>query len=248
MSTSQFLTVLLAPVGLLIIGLSYKFKPFHLAKPRVSWSTCWLIVGGATVILFVRVLTVYWGNFQFVSWKDAYALRSSGSEIAQNSGLAYPTNWLSFVFLPLLMGLGLAFRKQWLFAIAVAGTILLYATQGMKHILFSGPYVWAMYLLLRRKQALFGLRLVWSVGAVGINLSRLEAGDEGVPVVVAAVGRWVQRDGARRAGVIDAVEEEQFQCGGVAGEDAEVDAAGEDGCAQRATGATGYGAGDGGLG
>jgi hypothetical protein len=53
-------------------------------------------------------------------------------------------------------------------------------------------------------------------------LARLEAGNKNMPVVIGAVAIRVQRYGAGRPGVIDPVEEEQFDACAVTREDAEV--------------------------
>src|SRR5262249_13891022 len=55
---------------------------------------------------------------------------------------------------------------------------------------------------------------------------RREAGDERVPVVVAAVVPGIELDRARRTLVVGAVEEAQLEPGAAAREDAEVDAGG----------------------
>jgi hypothetical protein len=68
------------------------------------------------------------------------------------------------------------------------------------------------------------LRLERASDAVAINLPRSQAGDEDVPVVIGPVLRRIEGYRARRAGVVRAVEEEQFDRPGVPGIDAEVDA------------------------
>jgi hypothetical protein len=45
-----------------------------------------------------------------------------------------------------------------------------------------------------------------------------------VPVVVLAVGRWIEIDDARSFRVVGRIEQQQLQAGGVSREDAEVDA------------------------
>jgi hypothetical protein len=97
-----------------------------------------------------------------VSWKQAYDIRFSGGQLAEAAGLAYPVNWLAFVFFPLLMTLALVKKLPWLFVIILAGNILLYMTQGMKHILFASVYIPLMFMILMRGEKKFGLRIVWA--------------------------------------------------------------------------------------
>ena len=66
--------------------------------------------------------------------------------------------------------------------------------------------------------------IVRPLDAVAIKLSRLNAGYECVPVVVSSVGRRINRDHARRLGVIFAIEKHQIHAGSAAGINAEIDA------------------------
>jgi len=156
-----FLLQVMLFIGLTIIGLSYRFTLLRLPKVLMPKAFFWSLIIIVTLALLMRVVLVYWGQFQFVSWKEAYDIRFTGSDIATAAGLAYPINWLSFVFLPLLMSIALLQKRPWLLLFAAACSILLFATQGMKHILFSSPYILLMYLLLRRSGNIFGLRIVW---------------------------------------------------------------------------------------
>jgi len=124
----------------------------------------WSLVAMITLSLLTRVVTVYRGQFHLVTWKQAYDIRFSGSDIATAAGLAYPINWLSFVFLPLLISVALLQKRFFLLLGATACCVLLYMTQGMKHILFSAPYILVMFLLLRRHSNVFGMRIVWATG------------------------------------------------------------------------------------
>src|SRR4051794_9575494 len=58
--------------------------------------------------------------------------------------------------------------------------------------------------------------------AVAVGLAGRHAGDEGVPVVVGAVGDRVEADGPSGRRVVDAVEQQQLDPGGVPREEAEV--------------------------
>ena len=80
-------------------------------------------------------------------------------------------------------------------------------------------------------------RIDGPVDAVAVELAGGDAGHEGVPVVIGALAARVEVDDARRRGVIDAIEKQQLDAGGVLREDAEVDAAGTERGAERKAGA-----------
>src|SRR6266702_2607796 len=71
-----------------------------------------------------------------------------------------------------------------------------------------------------------------SVHAVTVDLARPYVRYEGVPVVIRAIGRWIEPDHAARSRVVLPVEEQQLHAGCLAREDAEIDAAGTDRRAQ----------------
>jgi hypothetical protein len=149
--------------GLMIIGASYQFTRIRFPRISVSPTTFWALLGMTTVGLLARVIAVYWGQFHFVTWEKAYEIRYSGSDLAVTAGLKYPIYWLSIVFVPILMSLALLQKRLFLFIGATACSVLLFMTQGMKHILFSSVYIATIYLLMRRRSDVFGLRLVWAV-------------------------------------------------------------------------------------
>ena len=75
---------------------------------------------------------------------------------------------------------------------------------------------------------------------IAVDLPRPHARHEHVPVVIGAVGRGINADHPRGAGVIFPVEKQQIDSGGVAGEDTEIDAAGNDGGANGRTPASAF--------
>ncbi len=84
-----------------------------------------------------------------------------------------------------------------------------------------------------------------AVDAVAVELAGAGAGDEGVPVVVGAIGGGGNANDARGEGIVFAIEEKELDGGGEAREDAEVDAIGLHGCAQRGAASRSPGSGDG---
>ena len=77
------------------------------------------------------------------------------------------------------------------------------------------------------------LRRVPAMNTITIQLPGAQAGDENVPVVKRFVVFGVESDDSRRFGVGVMIEQQQFECGAVLGEDAEVHAAVVNGCAER---------------
>ena len=55
----------------------------------------------------------------------------------------------------------------------------------------------------------------WSMHAVSIQLARMRARDEDVPVVVRSMDEWIQANDSRRTRVIFVIEEQQVDEGRV---------------------------------
>src|SRR5262249_51423035 len=74
-----------------------------------------------------------------------------------------------------------------------------------------------------------------SADLIAVQLARSDVRHEHMPVVIGAIGRWIQANDPRRPRVVDVIEEEQLDAARVLREDAEIDAARRGLCAQQRT-------------
>lgn len=167
-------------LGFCIMCIGSAASPLRFPKIRIPISTMvpalWLI----TFILLAWVISVFAGHLRFVSFGEVYqVIRFKGAEIAEGTGVGYAVMWLAGVLHPYLMVRGLMQRKPLYFMIGAFGQILLYSTAGLKIILLSVVLIPMFYLVLKRKDAPFGLRITWGAVAVFLvlNLANLMVDD-----------------------------------------------------------------------
>lgn len=154
-------------LGLTIIGSSQRFRLIELPDISIGSLPFWVLITFGALALFGRTYLVFAGKFQFVAWDKAYeSVRTTGGAAAAEAGLLYPVTWLSVVICPFIGAVALIQRKYWLFGLTVGCDLLLYMTEGMKHILFASPFLILLFLLIHNRERTFGLRLVWATGVV----------------------------------------------------------------------------------
>lgn len=148
-------------LGLAMICGASNVRLIRVANRSIGPKAFWMLFLVALGLLVIRTSSVFWGHFQLVAWDKTYgSIRSSGSDLAASAGLVYPITWLAVVFFPIIATVGLLTRRYWLFVLSIAGDVFLYATQGMKHVLFAGIYILSLYVIIRRHERHFGTRLL----------------------------------------------------------------------------------------
>lgn len=133
---------------LAMIGLTaLKMRPIRIQLSARAWRALF-IVGYVSLIIYS--LSVFGGTLTLVDITDVYGQRSLAGELAEGTLAGYATGILSGSFNPLLMSLGLRYRKRWLVGAGIAGQIFVYATFAQKSTLLSVAVIIALWLLTMR--------------------------------------------------------------------------------------------------
>ena len=150
-----------------ITGLTYKFPFLPVAHPKCSKNLWWFLIFFIAVLLYAAVLAVYGGRLQFSGLYNT-ELRLAAREIDTTFLTGYGQVWLANVINPIFMAVGLFRKKQLLFLIGVAGQILLFMTAADKMFILSIVFLPLLFILLRSKTNIFGLRFL-----LGMSLTLL---------------------------------------------------------------------------
>jgi hypothetical protein len=151
----------------LSIGSSSRWHPSR----EVFWGAFWAIY----VAMLIYALYVFRDNLTLSSFYDVYGQRSVASDVAAGTGVGYATGVLSGCLNPFLMAIGLRYRRLWLFAIALVGQILVYATFALKSAPISILVLCVFYFVLLRHRVVRIWKLAAMIcGSIAIPLLMLE--------------------------------------------------------------------------
>lgn len=153
--------------GFLAVGLMQRIPraaPHWPGLPQRSFGHVMLALG----IGCVAYLLVFFGiPTQVPDFVSAYDVRAGfGATQGEVPASAYVVTWAGNVIFPLLMAVGLAWRRYPLLALGVAGQFLLYTQGGAKAVLFNILLVPMLFIAMRRLGSRLGAVLMW--GAVVI--------------------------------------------------------------------------------
>ncbi len=152
-------------ISFCIIGLTYKLLPRAIARPKWSKKLWWFFIVVTVTFLYSVVLAVYGGRLQFAGLYNI-ELRLASRDLDTTFLTGYGQIWLVNVINPMLMALGLFRKKPLLFFIGAAGQILLFMTVAAKGWLLSIIFLPFMFLVLKSKNNIFGLRFI--IGMSGL--------------------------------------------------------------------------------
>jgi hypothetical protein len=142
-----------------VLGLSYRFRPFRVTKPRVNQR---LVVGLLTLSAVGLIgLVVYISGFQFkLSLEDAYERRMDARETVVGGSIsAYAIATLSHSLGPLLIAIGYVRRNVVAFAVGVTGAVCIFALSGAKTDIATPAYLFALLVLVARYRNVFGIAI-----------------------------------------------------------------------------------------
>ena len=130
---------------LIIIGLTaWRMRQIRITISPRTWRS--LFVVGA-LGLTAYALSVFGGALTLSDITDVYGQRSLAGDIAEGTLVGYATGILSGCFNPLLMSLGLRYRKPWLLALGAAGQVFVYAAFAQKSTLLSPAVILGFWML-----------------------------------------------------------------------------------------------------
>lgn len=159
-------------VSMIIIALSYRLPLGRLSirkvEPGLFWGALVLLWLGCNAILIIT----YHGRMKIVGLAQVYDVRLAARHIAAASPLAsYASTLAGDALNPLLMALGIASRRRWLFASGLIGQILIYSTAAMKSVLLSPLIVVGVYFLARKYGSSIAARLSFGLTPTCIVLA-----------------------------------------------------------------------------
>lgn len=112
---------------------------------------------GCWIGLMAYSLSIFSGTLNFSDITDVYGQRSAAGEVAEGTLVGYATGILSGSFNPLLMSLGLRYRKARIVGLGIAGQVFVYATFAQKSTLLSVAVILALWLLMMRRRTISSL-------------------------------------------------------------------------------------------
>jgi len=143
----------------------------RLPRLRLSWAQYGLIVGAIGLGLASYITSVFGFEIRLLSFLDVYAVREEYKEtVAVAAGLTgYAVAWLGNAVNPLLMALGLVYKRYLVFALGLLGQAFIYSITGYKSIALSVALFIALLIVTRKNGKQFGVLMAWgATGMVGI--------------------------------------------------------------------------------
>lgn len=149
------LTTTILASFLVMIGLTAaRIRRIQIRLSPLAWR--FIFVGG-WIGLMAYSISVFRGTLNFSDITDVYGQRSAAGELAEGTLAGYATGILSGSFNPLLMSLGLRYRKAWMVCLGIAGQVFVYATFAQKSTLLSVAVILALWLLMMRRRTISSL-------------------------------------------------------------------------------------------
>jgi hypothetical protein len=148
-----------------ILGLPYKLPLQAITSPKLSNKTWWFFIAVTGGFLYITVMVVYGGRLQFAGLYNT-ELRLASRDINTTFVTGYGQAWLVNVINPMLMAIGLHRKNPLLFIIGATGQVLLFMTVAMKGWLLSIFLLPFMFLVLKSKNNILGLRFI--IGMSGL--------------------------------------------------------------------------------
>jgi hypothetical protein len=147
----------LALVGsMALLSLIVRLRPPAVPAPHLSLSafTGLLIVLGLLCLLYIAAT---FGVHAPPGLSEVYTTRAQFAVVQSGAAAGgYIVPWAANAVNPMLMALGIARRRAELFALGLAGQLLIYSDTGYKAVLFSITLVPVVYLVLARAGRWFG--------------------------------------------------------------------------------------------
>jgi len=166
-------------VGFYMLGISYHFKPFSVSTRIIPKRFFWSIFALTLIIFLVVVIIAFRGKMELVKIEDIYGQRMEAKAILKSSLVGYPVTLLQGLFAPVLLSLGLIWRKYHLFVFGVVIQILLYACLAYKAALGSILFTLVFFILMKFGLSRFGIVLPAAM-ALFMGVMRVVLGFKGI--------------------------------------------------------------------
>lgn len=145
--------------SLWIAGKTYSFRLPRVPDVQRSSTAWWVVLFSGLTVSYVAVLAVYGNRLEFSGLYNL-DLRLETRPSSRPLVTDYAQLWTANTMNPLLMALGLLMRRRWLFLIGAAGQVLLFMTSADKIFLLSVGFLPLVYLSVKSRLDLFGLKFL----------------------------------------------------------------------------------------
>jgi hypothetical protein len=159
-----FIGVLLLCMALL--GLIYRFPLLDIPRIRLSREAFWGVVGCYLVFAYVVVYRAFGDSLRIVSLNDVLEQRLGGRDIVATTTvpaglLGYCMNYPAYVINPLLLSIGLWFRRPIIFLLGAAGQVYLYAANAVRSPIAAILILCLLLVSIRQKRFSFANFWIW---------------------------------------------------------------------------------------
>ena len=166
-SLMPFTLVLATGFGLVLAH--QRLPPVTVGSPLRSFRAHAVVSAGLGALLFAVILVSFGLRFEIPDLGNVYDVRDDYRDALSTTGRlpAYAVGWSGSAVNPMLVAIGLAIGVRSLVAAGVLGEIAIFTVTGFKSILFSGPLVIPLAVVLRSAPSRFGVWAIWGlVGSV----------------------------------------------------------------------------------
>ena len=152
--------------GFLILSLVPRVSLLRLPEVRLGRVGFLFAVGTLTAILYAAVIQSYGFNINIVSFAEVYDVRAQYKAVSASILAAYGIPWLGNVIHPLLIAIGLRWKRVSLIVFGVFGQVVIFSITGFKSIALSGVLIVGLLIASRKNGREFGLWMAWGAAAV----------------------------------------------------------------------------------
>lgn len=155
--------VLTLVVCMAMLGAVYRLPLFRVPRVRLPASLYWLSVMAVALAAYAIVYSVFGASLQLTTGREVLTQRLLGRETFAATGnhalLGYAMNWPPYAIHPLLLAVGLWWRKPQAFALGVAGQVFVYSVNAVRGALATIPLAILLWLTTRQRRVPFAV--VW---------------------------------------------------------------------------------------
>lgn len=129
---------------IIIVLTSGRIRTIDITLPARTWRALFIV---SALVLIAYTLYIFGGAMTLSDITDVYGQRTLAGELAEGTLAGYTTGILSGCFNPIVMSLGLYYRKPWLFTLGALGQVFVYAAFAQKSTLLSPAVILALWAL-----------------------------------------------------------------------------------------------------
>ena len=158
-----------------MVGLVYRVPLFHLPSAHIRNYEFGVILILLSAMFYALLVANFGFNFHLVSLEDIYSVRAQyQSTLDRAPGIvAYAISWQAWVINPLVMAVGLRWRRMSWIAVGAVAQFAIYSITGFRSMFFS-IYLLLYLLWAMRSENAFGSRLISTWTAVFAGSAALQ--------------------------------------------------------------------------